>query len=64
MQKICKNGSKITNNVPKCSLFNSIQHYLTLKKVFISNMKRIGWPVLTKFDPIWVPNSETNIEYF
>ena len=32
MKKACKNGSKITKNVPKCPLFDSIQHYSWMPK--------------------------------
>ena len=59
VQKTCKNGSKITKNAPKGPLFISIWHYLTLKKVFVSLTKRMGWPVLTQFGyriAKWIPN--------
>ena len=62
MQKICKNGSKITKNDPKSPLFDSIQQYSTLfdfKKgiCFLYETKRV-----TCFDPIRLPNSKTNTE--
>ena len=53
--KTCKNGSKMTKNVPKCPVFNSIRKCLTLKKVFV---------VYACIDPIWEPNNKTNTEYF
>ena len=31
------------------TLFDSIQHYSTFKKLFILHAKQIGWPVLTRF---------------
>ena len=56
--KICKNGSKITKNVPKMP---SIWQYSTV----FDFKKRIRFLYETKsFDPIWVPNSEMNTEYF
>ena len=52
---------KMSQNAHYFTLFDSFQHYLTLKKgiCYLYETNR-----LICFDPIWVLNSETNTEYF
>ena len=62
--KTCKNGLKMAANVSKCPVFDSIQQYSTLfdfiKGIhFACKINR-----LTRFDPICVPNTETNVKFF
>ena len=40
VQNTCQKGSKINKNVPKSPLLETIQQYLTFKKVFVSNTKQ------------------------
>ena len=40
---------KLSQNAHYSTVFDSIQHYPTLKKVFVSYTNQIGWPVLIQF---------------
>ena len=40
---------KMSQNAHYLTVFDSIQHYLTLQKVFVLYAQQIGWPVLTRF---------------
>ena len=40
----------MTKNAYYLTVFDSIQHYWTLKKVFVLCVEQIGWPVSTQFD--------------
>ena len=62
--KTCKNGSKMTKNVPKCKLLDSVCPYLPLLK--FKKGICILWETnrMACFDPIRVSNNKMNNIYF
>ena len=49
MSNSAKFMSKLLKNEQKCPKIGTIWQYLTFKRVFVSYMKRIGWPVSIRF---------------